>query len=323
MPSRRPLPSPVRRWCALLPLLVLPAACGSAEEGGSDESDLNGSAYFTLAPDSEALRVSCRAASLVRYCSDAEARRAADACKGSASATAITIERRQGDRTCVRGAPLYATVDAFAENSAPSPASRTDACRTPLPYHCGFYARCVDGVLPCGDGGYALGFGEKFCTAFRGTALSPRGQAWMRSTMLCLQRALIPAESTSGFSSATGTPARGSAREAACTTLFDRAFASHPGCYTAPENSICTLPASDLAAISATIGLRELLQVRTGSQVAATAVLCLKQLFRPDAPRPTPAGVPAPSAPTADDPFAPQRAFWEAELARSQGPQTQ
>ncbi len=302
MPSRRPLPSPFRRWFVLVPLLVLPAACGSAEEGGSDESDLNGSAYFTLAPDADALRVSCRAASLVRYCSEAEARRAADACRGSASATAITIERRQGDRTCVRGAPLYATVD---------------ACRTPLPYHCGFYARCVDGVLPCGDGGYALGFGEKFCTAFRGTALSPRGQAWMRSTMLCLQRALVPAESTGGFSSDTGTPARGSAREAACTTLFDRAFASHPGCYTAPENSICTLPASDLAAISATIGLRELLQVRTGSQVAATAVLCLKQLFRPDGPRPAPAGVPAPSAPAADDPFAPQRAFWEAELARS------
>jgi hypothetical protein len=174
-------------------------------------------------------------------------------------------------------------------------------------------------VLPCGDDGYALGFGEKFCTAFRGAPLSPRGQAWMRSTMLCLQRALVPGEASGdAFSSAHGTPTRGSAREAACTTLFDRAFASHPGCYTAPENSICTLPVSDLAAISATIGLRELLQARTGSQVAATAALCLKQLFRPAAPSPTPAGVPAPSAPapSADDPYAPQRAFWEAELAR-------
>ena len=122
--------------------------------------------------------------------------------------------------------------------------------------------------MPCGDDGYAAGFGERYCYAFKNAPFSTQGERWRDSVMLCLQQALVPKLS------------RG--KSMSCTDLFETAFASHPKCYTQPSNSICFLPPSDIATIFATIGKDEALRARTLLQMTRVVQTCVGQfIFAP------------------------------------------
>jgi hypothetical protein len=94
--------------------------------------------------------------------------------------------------------------------------------------NCAFYSSCIEPQTDCGEGGYALGYGEKYCTRYLlDTHFSPAGVAWKTNVMHCLQESLVPLASES--------PAP------TCDTVLNDAFDSHPHCYTEGP-SICFLP---------------------------------------------------------------------------------
>ncbi|NOU32695.1 MAG: hypothetical protein HOO96_32725 [Polyangiaceae bacterium] len=229
-------------------------ACGAAPDDAGVDADLAAASTtrVLLAPLTEASRASCREAAQTVYCSEADARAAIAACSPGA-ASAVTVDVRKG--ACRKGERVYPTAA---------------SCAQPVELNCAFYAGCLERSIPCGNDGYALAFGEKYCTAFRNARLSAAGQKWMGGVMHCLQEELVP-ELPGRF-----TQSRADA--ATCKTTFDTAFASHPRCYAAEDNSICFLPVADLLAITHTIGLEELFTRRTSSQVLSTAAMCVGQI---------------------------------------------
>jgi hypothetical protein len=229
-------------------------ACGAAADDVGVASDLAAASTtrVLLAPLTEASRASCREAAQTVYCSEADARAAIAACSPGA-ASAVTVDVRKG--ACRKGERVYPTAA---------------SCAQPVELNCAFYAGCLERSIPCGNDGYALAFGEKYCTAFRSAHLSPAGQKWMGGVMHCLQEELVP--------ELPGRFAQSRADAATCKTTFDTAFASHPRCYAAEDNSICFLPVADLFAITHTIGLEEIFTRRTSSQVLSTAAMCVGQI---------------------------------------------
>lgn len=186
------------------------------------------------------------------YCTSADVTAAAESCKRRLSPDITLTCSRAGcvlpyaayrDR-CVAG-PTYA-----------SPA----ACATPVADDCAFYRTCLEGAHPCGPSGYALGFGERMCHVFiaRRGEFSLAGQAWLRGVRTCLQRALVPLLPS---------PSPG------CGPLGDIAYASHAGCYTAPGNTICALPFSDVLALANVLSL-DLLDPRAIRQMREVAKTC-------------------------------------------------
>jgi hypothetical protein len=202
---------------------------------------------------SDAARVSCREIGQHYACGEANARKAASLCGAGANYTLLTMAGN-----CRKNERVY-----------PSFAS----CTAPVSGTCAFYAGCLEKAFPCGETGYALGFGEKFCTGFRSTDLSEAGEQWKANTMMCLQRALVSRVSSAKAFAETAESA------STCSAVFDEAFASHPACYTDSRHSICDLPASDLVRISSTIGFREIVKARTSSQALSVAGLCAKQIL--------------------------------------------
>jgi hypothetical protein len=146
-----------------------------------------------------------------------------------------------------------------------SPLTSGATCDAPQPRDCSFYTQCLEPHVPCGPSGYALGFGDKYCNAFKQADLSPRGEAWVDSTMLCLEKQLVPYATSPG-------PA------ATCDQITEAAFASHAGCYTALPASICFLPPPDVLAVLRTIGADEIFTARTRTQVQSVAGTCAIQV---------------------------------------------
>lgn len=221
---------------------------------GLSESALS-STRSRIIPTDDASREACREVAQRIYCSEAEARAALGACSPAGAIGKAVVESRAG--TCAASGLAYPTIA---------------SCETPLDTDCSYYAACLERAIPCGKDGYALGFGEKYCTAFRAAKLSTAGRRWVGRVMGCLQRALVADVVAQGSFATTNAPAT------KCQEVFGRAFDSHPACYTAKEGSICFLPPSDLAAVLKTIGLRELLTPRTGGQMVTTVGLCIGQL---------------------------------------------
>jgi hypothetical protein len=241
-------------------VLLLLAACDSAplHDGALETSSeaLGSDTRFTVFAADDAARIACRRSTNRYFCSAEEAWADASECSGPPSGVPnITMESER--QTCAKSGELYPT---FA------------SCANVRPRHCGYYSACLERALPCGENGYALGFGERYCTAFRSAPLSARGQAWTTAVMGCLERALVPTVAAAG--SFATTPAS----SGVCSVVFDGAFGSHPGCYTSPANSICFLPALDLAVILSTIGAQEILTARTSAQIVRTISICVGQI---------------------------------------------
>ena len=59
---------------------------------------------------------------------------------------------------------------------------------------CLWYPNCLEAAHPCGPDGYALSYGEHYCSAFSNASnvLTREGQVWRDKTLLCLQEELVP-----------------------------------------------------------------------------------------------------------------------------------
>jgi hypothetical protein len=161
------------------------------------------------------------------------------------------------------GAPT-ATLDAPLGTSAPLAPHTAAACQHPARDDCSFYRSCLESSRPCGDDGYALAYGERLCYAFieqRGS-FSIEGQRWLGGVRSCLQEALVPMLHEPG----------------SCRALLDDAYATHPDCYTAADNSICSLPAGDVLELASILG-EDLFSARALAQMRDVAHTCVLELF--------------------------------------------
>jgi hypothetical protein len=245
----------------LPPLLTFVAACSDPVEPAAGPED---AAFAALAPNVAVELVPTTSAVLSRcagelgatYCSPAAALAAARACRARLSAD----ERAACDaaRGCLT--PYTPTRAGACVAGATYPAAAR--CATPVEDSCAFYRGCLDAAHPCGASGYALGFGEPLCYLFidRRGEFSPAGQRWLRGVRTCLQRSLAAL----------------SARPAAsCASLADEAYASHAPCYTAADNSFCTLPPEDQGRLA--ILLRPYFSdPRVSAQIRAVTEVCAR-----------------------------------------------
>ncbi len=139
---------------------------------------------------------------------------------------------------------------------------------------CDYYT-CIDTQrLSCGDQGYALGYGRRFCQKFTGMSFAPArtrleaelfpasGDAWRDEVRSCLQ------EELETFFTDT--------QNASCEQLRTFAFASHPHCYTKGP-SFCELSPENVVRIGLTIKT-DLLTGESFQQIRDTAEICDAQL---------------------------------------------
>jgi hypothetical protein len=140
-----------------------------------------------------------------------------------------------------------------------------DACKV-VAQDCSFYERCAEPHFQCGPKGYALGYGGKYCQAFKDNVdkFSPQGQKWIYSVMTCLQEKIVPLVEAN--------------TKMTCDKFRSFAYGTHPGCYTLPENSICRLP-QDWAKLLVIIR-QELFDPATFKQAIAVARACGSQFFQ-------------------------------------------
>jgi hypothetical protein len=234
-------------------------ACSESEDAPPNPEDL----AFTMLPSNTSVELipthasvfsRCAAFLGSTYCTPTAALTAARACRAQLSAA----ERAACDpmRGCL--VPYVATrTGACVAGSTYTSAAR---CEVPVADNCAFYRQCLDASHACGNNGYALGFGERICYLFieRREEFSPEGQRWLRDVRTCLQHSLV---SLLNSSSST------------CDGLADEAYASHTRCYTAPENSFCMLPPSDVLQLVQLLGpyLRD---PRVSAQTEAVATIC-------------------------------------------------
>lgn len=110
-----------------------------------------------------------------------------------------------------------------------------DSCpRVSQENNCDFYDRCLEAKNQCGNDGYPLGYGLKFCRKFSAMELSAEGERWITATMACLQEQLVDLAET----------------KTDCGTIQTKAFESHVQCYL--DHGFCGLPLSDQVEIAGT-----------------------------------------------------------------------
>jgi hypothetical protein len=259
---RRAIPA-----CAILSVVSLVAltACGSSEPPGTsgsggddptptDESDLGGAKPFVLVPRAPEVAKACAAELSKTFCTEAAAKKAGASCT-----------KRVGAAACPDGAcTLTYAAERASCAAGPTYATRA-ACAKPQPDDCSFYRACLDAAHPCGEDGYALAYGERLCYAFienRGS-FSAEGQQWLRGVRSCLVREAATIASQTA---------------ATCTSVLEDAYATHPGCYTAKGNSICSIPAGDVVELMGIIG-SDLFTSRALAQMSQVAGTCVLDFF--------------------------------------------
>jgi hypothetical protein len=227
---------------SVLAAITLLGACGvsTGDTAETLEAPLGASAPFVLVPTAESDSHACAAELGTTYCTKASASVAAKRCH------ALTYA---ADRTTCKAGPTYPTAA---------------ACEHPQPDDCSFYRSCLESSHACGDDGYALAYGERLCYAFieKRASFSSDGQRWLRQVRSCLQKSLVPLLHET----------------ATCATVLDEAYATHPACYTAPDNSICSLPASDVLELAGILG-NDLLSARARAQIGDVAHTCVLEFF--------------------------------------------
>ena len=133
-----------------------------------------------------------------------------------------------------------------------------------IPNSCQFYVNCLEARNQCGQGGYALGYGNKYCLSFNRLELSQQGEDWITGTMACLQGALIDVAS----------------RTSSCESIKQTAFKSHVKCYV--DNGFCDLGLEDQVKISETVIWDVLTSVEGINQSASTLSECLRKKWGQD-----------------------------------------
>ncbi len=131
---------------------------------------------------------------------------------------------------------------------------------------CDYYRQCLEPRFKCGETGYPIGYGERYCKKFlslntpNNSSLSPSGVRWRNSTLKCLQIELDLGVSNNSFSS--------------CNELTDYAFDSHPGCYTLASANICDLPISDWTTITSVPNFKDIASVKSLKQIGIVLASC-------------------------------------------------
>lgn len=139
-----------------------------------------------------------------------------------------------------------------------------DLCSRPRGNRCEFYRQCAEATYKCGDSGYPIAYGEKYCHRFsglKGDDLSKEGFAWRDATLTCLQQDIANLFVTSN-------------KVKTCGDLKDFAFASHVGCYTQPFASVCNLPLGDWVTITGVVDLKEYGDRESRAQVIQVIKAC-------------------------------------------------
>jgi hypothetical protein len=247
----------------LAPVSLLTAGCSSApgdDAARSSEALVSATTSYLL-PVDDGVREACRGTWGQAYCDASGAQAAADACVSSylaagnhpscANAADGCFQVLTQDTPCGGDAPIYA-------------GPTTSSCQAPVERTCAFYSQCLETAFPCGESGYAIGYGEKYCSRYDVEAgFSAAGVVWRNAVLHCLQEKLVPLLSETSTLTCDG------------VTTF--AFDSHPGCYTAGP-SICFLPPGDVYNVVKTIDGQDILSLRSAKQMAAVAGTCILQL---------------------------------------------
>jgi hypothetical protein len=140
---------------------------------------------------------------------------------------------------------------------------------------CAYY-ECIDQErLSCGEDGYALGYGKKYCERFSamdfkdnpppfsGDLYPAKGNEWRDNVRSCLQESM-----EAWFASD---------EEKDCSALRAFAFDSHPACYT-ERPSFCELTPENVIRVGLTIQLNDLFKAESQKQIRETSRLCVTQL---------------------------------------------
>ncbi len=251
---------PFRAASAPLLLLLLIAACSSASDDvGTSASAAVSATTSYLLPVDDGVREACRPTWTGQFCSPNDAVSAGDACVAAyvasgahpacAGTTAGCFELLTTSTPCTGDRPIYLTAA---------------DCQAPVARTCAFYSACLEPAHSCGESGYAIGYGEKYCSRYDvDNTFSPAGITWRNAVLHCLQASLVPELAT--------------ASSMTCDAITTFAFDSHPRCYTEGP-SICFLPPSDVLNVVSVIDGQDILSLRSAKQMASVAGTCVEQL---------------------------------------------
>ncbi|CAG8435069.1 6592_t:CDS:2 [Scutellospora calospora] len=132
----------------------------------------------------------------------------------------------------------------------------------PVPGSCNFYTDCLEKKFHCGNNGYPLSDGLKYCEKFTENMhlFSSSGKDWVTKTKLCLQESLVQIYENDSST---------------CSEIKQNALDSHADCYV--TSGICIIPPSDWVSLLKTIDFKDLfgsLFPYTFKQALETAVDC-------------------------------------------------
>ncbi len=154
------------------------------------------------------------------------------------------------------------------ESSATFPELSTECTDFTAVSDCGScdYYPCRDAErdVSCGEEGYFLGFGHKYCERFTQVTfdrLSTDGKRWLDETRVCLQETVDEIAADTDLD---------------CDEVQQRAIDAHPPCYL--DSGVCDLPLTDQAKIATTVDVRDV-DLRT---TLVVGVDCLRDLFNAD-----------------------------------------
>lgn len=100
----------------------------------------------------------------------------------------------------------------------------------PYAFSCHGYTE-FESQFPCGENGYAVSFGGKYCQIFlekENSIFSPKGQEWSRYVRICLQQELEKILEQQ--------------KDLTCEAAATYATLSHVKCYTGGPISVCEIP---------------------------------------------------------------------------------
>lgn len=141
---------------------------------------------------------------------------------------------------------------------------KNKACSTTMVGTCEWYSQCVEKSLSCGNQGYPLGYGYKYCKKFSAyTGFSAEGNKWRDQTLKCLQHELkLTVELTLRTN------------KNSCADVRTIAFRTHPDCYTREPHSVCYIKYDMFKVLEITKD--EMFTTEYGVQAKESATICLK-----------------------------------------------
>jgi len=166
--------------------------------------------------------------------------------------------------------PLFIAFLFAGSSTAVGPLFHSDSSdnfkEAPVTRECNFYFDVLEQRYPCGESGYAVGYGGKYCRVFGANRdeLSEKGDKWRISAMKCLINSLrmFLLENAEN-------------RSLSCQSIKEYGFDSHPKCYTSTNPSFCDLKPKDYRTVLRLIKRKDLLSKLGRQQIAQVARTCI------------------------------------------------